>query len=543
MKRHFPLYAKILLWFFLNLLLLVCAFWLLLRDQFHLGREWMLAGGADTRVEALCDLILSEINERPRDQWNDTLQRVGNAYHLKLYLFRNDGTQLAGDSVTLPSETRARLMDRQGLPPRRQGAEGAGGPEGSAQDAPANAQRTDRDGQRIRPARNPEGQGFRPLPERDPMGFGPPPGAEGQAPGRPPGAPELDPNAAPLARLKFMVRTDNPSRYWLLVRLVTRDPQRLRPAPATLIGVTDSISGGGLFFDVRPWVYAMVGAVLFSALFWIPLVRNITQSVRQMTEATQQIAQGHFEVRVDEHRRDELGTLGQAINQMAFRLAGFVTGQKRFLGDIAHELCSPLARLRMALGILEQRADEKQQPYITSASEKAQLLADLVNELLSFSRASLGTTEVKLQPVSVNDAVAKAVQRETTDGAVFEIEVPDALCVMAEPELLVRAIANLLRNAVRYAGHAGPIRLKAGQSDQEVLITISDRGPGVPEAELARIFDPFYRLDTSRDRGTGGVGLGLAIVKTCVEWCQGSITCRNLEPSGLEVTLRLPISK
>ena len=100
--------------------------------------------------------------------------------------------------------------------------------------------------------------------------------------------------------------------------------------------------------------------VLVSVLFWLPLVRGITHSISQITRATEQIAAGRFDARVATGRRDELGRLGEAINQMATRLSGFVTGQRRFMGDIAHELCSPIARIQMALGILEHRADEKQ---------------------------------------------------------------------------------------------------------------------------------------------------------------------------------------
>ena len=299
------------------------------------------------------------------------------------------------------------------------------------------------------------------------------------------------------------------------------------------------MSAGGLFFDYKPWVAVGLGAVLFSALLWAPLVRGITHSIAQMTHTTRQIAEGRFDARTREGRRDELGLLGQSINRMAARLAGFVTGQKRFLGDVAHELCSPLARIQVALGILEQRADEKQQGYVNDLREEVQHMSSLVNELLSFSKASLGVSTIKLKPVRLREVVDKAVSREEAEGAQIRLEVADDLCVLAEPELLLRSLANLLRNAIRYAGAAGPITVSARRADQDVVITVSDCGPGVPEAELAQIFDPFYRLDSSRDASTGGVGLGLAIVKTCVESCRGTVACRNRQPSGLEVDLKL----
>jgi two-component system sensor histidine kinase CpxA len=305
---------------------------------------------------------------------------------------------------------------------------------------------------------------------------------------------------------------------------------------------SDSLTGHGLFFDLRPWIVAVFGAAVFSALFWLPFVRGITRSVAQMTHATQQIAEGRFDVRVDARRGDELGALGQAVNSMAQRLDGFVTGQKRFLGDIAHELCSPLARLRVALGIMEEHADNKHQPDVARANEQAEEIAGLVNELLSFSKASLGAAQIKLESVSLHAIVDTATRRETTDGARIEVNIPAALRAQAEPELLTRAVANLLRNAVRYAGANGPITISGEQRDGNVMVTVADQGPGIPEGELQRIFDPFYRLDASRDRQTGGVGLGLAIVKTCVEACQGTVVAANRAPHGLQVTIALHAS-
>jgi two-component system sensor histidine kinase CpxA len=283
--------------------------------------------------------------------------------------------------------------------------------------------------------------------------------------------------------------------------------------------------------------------MLISALLWLPLAWGINRSITEMTRATEEIAEGRFEARVNERRRDELGELGRAVNQMAARLAGLVGGQKRFLGDVAHELCGPLAKLRVALGIIEQHAVEEQRDYVNQAEEEAGRVAELVNELLSFSKTALGASQVKLGPVAVGEVVTEAIRRERKERAEMVADVEEGLRVMAEPQLLTRALANLLRNAVDYAGGAGAITVSARREGPRVALRVSDRGPGVPEAELVKIFDPFYRLDTSRDRATGGVGLGLAIVKTCVEACGGTVSARNREGGGLEVTLLLTEAK
>jgi len=507
MTRSFPLYARILFWLFLNLVALASAFYLLVRAQFGFGLDWLLSGSAGQRVDAVSNIIFTELNDHARSEWDGILKRFSAAYQIQFLVFHANGEQLAGDATRLPPEVHAKLVERP---------------------APQD--------QRSRP---PE-KGQPPPPE---MGLPPPP--YNRPPGGPPPRQAQNDTPTPAverrgANPKFMFRTTNPTRYWLLVRSKLNDPQRPRSMPVALVTMSGSLGGGGLIFDIKPWLAVGLGALVFSVLLWLPLVQGITRSVAQITHASRQIAEGRFDVRVDERRRDELGSLGQAVNRMAARLAALVTGQKRFLGDVAHELCSPLARLQMALGILEQRADEQQKPYVTAACEKAGQIASLVNELLSFSKASLGASIIKLQPVPLRDIAEKAVKRETAGDAQIRVEIADDLRAMAEPDLLLRALSNLLRNAIRYAGHAGPITVSARRDDGKALLTVGDGGPGVPEQDLTQIFDPFYRVETSRDRASGGVGLGLAIVKTCVESCGGTVAARNRAPSGLEISIKLP---
>ena len=113
----------------------------------------------------------------------------------------------------------------------------------------------------------------------------------------------------------------------------------------------------------------------------------------------------------------------------------------------------------------------------------------------------------------------------------------------AEPDLLARALGNVLRNAIRYATDAGPITLTARVENELVLISVADCGPGVPPESLSKLFDPFYRVDSSRTRQTGGAGLGLTIVRSCMEACGGQVTALNCAGGGLEVSLYLPEAK
>lgn len=481
MSLRFPLLPRILGWFFLNLLVLGAAFYVVLKVQFRFGLDSLLAGAVGERIQALSDLITHELTVKPVTDWNEVLKNFGQAYKVQFALFRRDGTQVAGQSLALPSA----VLDK------------------------------------ISQQRHGMGEG---------MGRGPPPG---KGPRRPRDANEAEPQA------RFIVRTENPAYYWLGVCLPLTEPEASRPWPLTLLLVSDSLTGGGLFFDRTPWVVVGLGALIFSVLFWIPLVRGVTRSLSQMTRATEQISKGRFDARVDERRGDELGRLGQAINRMAARLSGFVTGQKRFLGDTAHELCSPLARIQVALGILEQRADAQQRPYVNDLREEVEQMSRLVNDLLSFSKAGLTPQEVKLEPLNLAATARRVLELEAAGNAQVQLQIPDSFEVLAQPDLLFRALANLVRNAVRYAGQAGPIDLSASRKEETVVVTVADQGPGVSEASLQQIFDPFFRVEPSRSRDTGGVGLGLAIVKTCVEACQGTVSARNRTPRGLEVQVML----
>ena len=168
-------------------------------------------------------------------------------------------------------------------------------------------------------------------------------------------------------------------------------------------------------------------------------------------------------------------------------------------------------------------------------------MSDLVNELLTISKASLKPGNIKRQSVNVKAIADAAAKREAANKGEVIVEVPADLTCFASPELLQRALANLFRNALRYAGDDGPITVTARREGTSAVILITDLGPGVPPAHLDRIFDAFYRIEPDRARNTGGAGLGLAIVKTCIEACGGTATAKNRVPRGLEVKLTLPM--
>jgi two-component system sensor histidine kinase CpxA len=357
-------------------------------------------------------------------------------------------------------------------------------------------------------------------------------------PGPPPDAGPPPDGRRPSRYGTFMMQAGEPLRYWAVVHLSPPPNWPDRGEPLALVIVTRSMTGGGLFFDVRPWLVGIFGAMTLSAFLWLPFVRGITRTIRQHVHATEQIAKGRFDVRVPEDRGDELGRLAHAVNQMAVQIDGLVRGQKRFLGDIAHELCSPIARMEMSLGILEQHISEKEGKRLEDVRDELRQISLLVNELLSFSKAALGHDAKPLETVALEPLIREVMIMEGVESEQVSITLPAGLQVKARPDLLRRAIGNVLRNAMCHAPES-IIEVSATRTNGHVRLSIIDHGQGVPAESLPRLFEPFYRVDPSRTRDTGGVGLGLSIVKSCVESCGGTVTADNQKPHGLRINIEL----
>ena len=522
LRLRFPIAAKMAVWLSLNLAFLAAGGWLFFRSQFHSGFDSFLAAAAAPRVEALGDTIVRTLRMTPPSRWNETLTDLARAHGVPMAVYWNTGEWLAGPKLDLPEPLLKQLAQPANLrpPPQRN-------PPPPLRENPP-------------PRGNP--------PPRPPGNFagpetfdGPPFGRPDGPPGRPPRrdfGPDSTGDDPPAKEWpKFLLSTTAPTAYWIGLRAPL--VQGRREEAVTLLIRCDSLSAGGLLLETRPFVLAGGGAVLVSVLFWLPFAIGLTRHLRRVTAATVQIARGDFDVRVPAYEHDELGQLALSVNTMAGQLDTLVRGQKRFLGDIAHELCSPIARMQAALAIVEARAvDEKQARYVGTLREELDDIAHLVDELLNFSRAT-AQREIKMQAVSLNRLVAETVAREAP-GAEVECDVPTGLVAQGEPRLLARALGNVVRNAVRYAGKAGPIVISAAPQGDHINLVVADSGPGVPVESLPRLFDAFYRPDVARTRDTGGTGLGLAIVKTCIEACRGQVAARLGEPHGLEVCFKLP---
>lgn len=339
--------------------------------------------------------------------------------------------------------------------------------------------------------------------------------------------------------LLFLGSTKSPTAHWIGVRIPVPSSNERHHIHGVLIAASSSLIGTPFFFDPKPWIAVALSLILISVICWLPFGRRIVASVSRINRAAAQIAEGQFKIQLPVKRSDELGQLSASINRLALRLDGFVAGQKRFLGDTAHELCSPLARMQVAVSILERSTEADARNTVADLRDDLQHMTNLVNDVLSFSKAGLTAPNVPLSPVNVADVISAVIDREGWKPEICRNGVSRGWEVLGHRDLLDRAMSNVIRNAIRYAGSAGPVSISASQASDKVIITVADKGPGLPSSELDRIFDPFYRLEYSRTSDSGGVGLGLAIVKSCVEACNGTVACRNLPEGGLAVDVTL----
>ena len=502
MKPVSSLFAKILAWFFLNMILVAVALAVFIVSQPHVSLYAIFDQQGTDRLRTAGLLITHDLSQTPKAKWPEVLARHAAIHGVDFTIVLENGSRFSSTDGELPEPVMAQVRNAlQRRPPT----------------GPFPTPHALSDPQR-RPQHFPDGG----SPNNRAIGKNPPMPPDGY-------------NGKP----HFMMRTRRPARYWSGLRILLPPGPMQPPAASILLAVSDSLTGNGFFFDPLPWMVVAATVILISVLLWIPMVRNITRPLARMTRATEEIANGRFDVAIDEPRTDEIGRLAKAISHMTARLSGMVKGQKRFLGDVAHELGSPIARIQFGLGALEQRIERENRQRVVDVIEDVDHMSKLVGELLAFSRADMKSNTAELAELDLLPVVQTAVKRETTPAAEIVVRIDPGIRVVASAELLTRALANLVRNAVKYAGDTGPITVSAEEKEGRVEIEVRDNGPGVPEDIIDQLFEPFFRPEASRDRDSGGVGLGLAIVKTCIETCMGAVTARNLQPKGFAVKITL----
>lgn len=327
-------------------------------------------------------------------------------------------------------------------------------------------------------------------------------------------------------------------RYYFLLRL----PRRAANPP--------------WYHDLRHFAFPQLPiAIVVCGATTFVLVLLLTRPIAKIRSAARELALGHLQARVELPSRqtrilegDEIQALMVDFNHMASRLESLVAAQKLLLRDVSHELRSPLARLSVALELANDEASPSMLLHLQRMERETARLNSLVGQLLTLSsmesmertRSAVEFSLNNLIDEMLPDAEYEAEQRKC--GIQF---LSSSECRMeGNSELIYRAVENVLRNAIRYTeeGSVIEITLKQAQDTNQpmAILEISDRGPGIPEEQLTAIFRPFFRVDSSRQRETGGFGVGLAIADRAVKLHHGELKALNRPDGGTTMQMRLP---
>jgi signal transduction histidine kinase len=293
----------------------------------------------------------------------------------------------------------------------------------------------------------------------------------------------------------------------------------------------------------RPWAFfpyyllviGATGVLCWGAAVWL------VSPIRNLTATVERFGRGDLSARWHTRRRDEIGYLARAFNDTAERLQRLLTSERRLLADISHELRSPLARLKFAVRLARTSTD--QGLALDRIERDVDRITSMVSELVEITRAEGDPEARKFEIVNLEQVVRDIVSDERLDAEIREcrLQVSGQLqrALWGDPELLRRAVANVVRNAIRYSPPRSTVEVQLEEDADSTTMEIRDHGPGVPEGLLSQIFKPFFRVEDARDADSGGVGLGLSIAMRAVQLHQGTIRGENANP-GLRVKITLP---
>lgn len=277
--------------------------------------------------------------------------------------------------------------------------------------------------------------------------------------------------------------------------------------------------------------------------------RRVQRSIGQVAAAASQVAGGHYATRVEDPRLGhEFGVLAATSNALAERLQATETTRRRMLGDLAHEMRTPLATIDAHLEAIEDGVRTPDQDTLEVIRLSTQRLRRLAEDVSAVSRAEEGEIVISPRPVLASAVARTAVETALDRFVAAEVELETLVAtdggVLADPERLGQVLGNLLDNALRHTPAGGTVRLSCTSDGGWVAYVVTDSGSGIAAEHLGHVFDRFYRADTARDRGRGGSGIGLSIARALVEAHAGTITAASAgEGRGATFTVRIPAAR
>ena len=299
------------------------------------------------------------------------------------------------------------------------------------------------------------------------------------------------------------------------------------------------------------WPVRLAVILLIGGVVSFVVARHLTRPIVDVSQAANALAEGRLQTRLGPaagRRRDELGALARDFDRMAAHLEALVAGQRRLLGDVSHELRSPLARLTVALGLARQRSTADAGEYLARIEREASRLDRLIEQLLTLARIETGVDADQRGRFDlagiVQDVVGDADFEARASGKRVALRACEPAPMTGMAELMRSAIENVVRNAIRHTAPATTVDVGLRVSDQgRAEVSIRDRGCGVDDAAVTDIFKPFWRAPGTAGTAPDGAGLGLAIADHVVRMHGGQIAAANLREGGLQVTIEVPVSR
>jgi two-component system sensor histidine kinase CpxA len=288
----------------------------------------------------------------------------------------------------------------------------------------------------------------------------------------------------------------------------------------------------------------LLGIGVVIALLLIPVSRLITERVKRLRHSALQIAEGDLSHRVAIKGTDEIGELGRSFNRMADKLETMIKGGRELTANISHELRSPLARISVAEELLREKWERGRvkdlHRHLDTIREDIEELDRLIDSILALSKLDLQQGPTKLETLNASELIGELLERfrpaMDRKGLHLTADLAIDSLVMGDKDDLRTALSNLLENAVKFTAANGKVTMKANSKRNSAEISITNSFKALSTEDLEKIFDPFYRIEGSRESGSG---LGLAITRKIIERHGGSIEATNC-PEGLEIKIRLP---
>jgi len=270
----------------------------------------------------------------------------------------------------------------------------------------------------------------------------------------------------------------------------------------------------------------------------------ISKGLKKLTTAATAFGQGDFTARASLNTAAPLVALVNHFNGMAGRIQRLIKSHKELSHAVSHELRTPIARIRFAMEMVREIDDKTQQhKYLSTMDDNIEELDGLVDELLTYARFDREEPDLNIAKNDITAVAQQAIDKFTMTHQQLEMRcinlMEKPITAYFDSDAIERALDNLIRNACRYAKHK--IHVYVGVEQNKVKLMVDDDGPGIPEADRQQLFDPFVRLDQSRDRNSGGIGLGLAMVKRLIELHQGQASVSTAELGGARFILTWPV--